>query len=241
MKKFFWIFLFGIFFLQTACNIVMPDIPKTADPEIPEETLVHPKETNAPLETNWRITLSPTQNITPEIPTETSTPNPTIEKESPTQIPSPVPTKTNPENILKVQQGSPVAISNFAHPELGCNWMGLAGQIIDVDSQPVKDIVVEVGGTLEGMPIFGLAVTGESSVYGPGGFEIKLENEPIASDDTLWVAVYDLEGNKIISPVYFSTYSGCERNLIIMNFVKVRAVSNDWVYLPVILNKLTQP
>jgi hypothetical protein len=119
--------------------------------------------------------------------------------------------------------------------------MGLAGQIIDVDSQPIKDIVVEVGGTLDDMPIFGLAVTGESSVYGPGGFEIKLGDEPIESDDTLWVVVYDLDGNKIISPVFFSTYSDCERNLIVLNFLKIRPTLSDRIFLPVISNKLTQP
>ena len=241
MKIFVWFSFVGVFLLQTACNIVVPDIPKTADPEIPEETLENPKESATPLETNWQITVSPTQIITPDITNEASTPNPTIATESETQSPTPIPTITNPENFLKVQLGSPAAISNFAYPELGCNWMGLAGQIIDFDNQPMKDVVVEVGGTLEGMPIFGLAVTGESSVYGPGGFEIKLGDEPVESDDALWVVVYDLDGNKIISPVYFSTYSDCEKNLIVMNFVKVRMISSDWVYLPIILNEISLP
>jgi len=241
MKLLVWCSFAMIFLLQTACTIVIPDILKTADSEIPEETLDFPEETTTPIETNWQITISPTQRITSEIPKKTSTSNPKNEKETPTQIPTPFPTKNNPENLLRVQHGSPVAISNFAHPELGCNWMGLAGQIIDADSQPIKDIVVEVGGTLEGMPIFGLAVTGESTVYGPGGFEIKLGDEPIDSDGTLWVVVYDLDGNKIISPVFFSTYSDCEKNLIVMNFVKVLTISSDLVYLPVILNEISQP
>ena len=239
MKLFVRFSFAAIFLLQTACNIVVPDILQTTDPDIPEETLVYPDETTTPLGTDGQITIIPTQNITPEIPTETSNPNPPNETDVPSQIPTPLPTK--PENLLKVQQGSPVAISNFAYPELGCNWMGLAGQIIDVDSQPIKDIVVEVGGVLEGIPIFGLAVTGESSVYGPGGFEIKLGDEPIESTDTIWVVVYDLDGNQIISPVYFSTYSDCERNLIVMNFIKLQSTSSDWVYLPVILNKFPQP
>jgi hypothetical protein len=119
--------------------------------------------------------------------------------------------------------------------------MGLAGQIIDIDSQPIKEIVVEIGGTLGGMPFFGMAVTGESSDYGPGGFEIKLGDEPIASDDTLWVVVYDLDGNQILSPVNFSTYSDCERNLIVINFVEVQPKLSDWVYLPVIYNYFPQP
>jgi hypothetical protein len=228
-----------IFLSQTACNILVPDILKTTDPEIPEETLVYPEETTAPLETDWQMTLIPTQNITSEIPNYTSTPNPPNETEVQTQIPIPFP--TTPENLLKVQHGSPVAISNFAHPELGCNWMGLAGQIIDIDNRPIKDMVVEVGGTMKGNPIFGLAVTGESSVYGPGGFEIQLGDEPISSDDTLWVVVYDLDGNQIISPAYFSTYSDCERNLIILNFLKERPTSSSWVYLPVILDNFSQP
>jgi hypothetical protein len=219
----------------------MPDIPKTADPETPKETLIYPEETTTPIETNWEITIFPTQNITPDTIKETSTPSPTFETETPTQIPTPFPTKTKPENLLKVQSGSPVAISNFAHPDLGCNWMGVAGQIIDIDSQPIKDIVVEVGGTLEDEPMFGLAVTGESSFYGPGGFEIKLGDEPIQSDNTLWVVVYDLDGNKITSPVFFSTYSDCAKNLIVLNFLKVPPTSSEKVYLPAIYNIFPQP
>jgi hypothetical protein len=241
MKILVWFSFVGIFLVQTSCNVLLPDIPMTTDPQDPKETQSHSEGNITPVETNWRKTESPTQSITPEIINETSIPNPTSEAELPTQIPTPIPTITKPENLLVVQEGSPVAISNFAHTELGCNWLGLAGQIIDVDSQPIKDIVVEVGGTLEGMPVFGLAVTGESSKYGPGGFEIKLGDEPIESDDTLWVVVYDLSGNKIISPVYFSTYSDCERNLVVINFLKIRPSSGDWVYLPVIINRFSQP
>lgn len=240
MKKLVWFIFTGIFLAQAACNFVVPNIPLTINPDLPEETF-HAEETTTPLETVWQVTKSPTQMITPEITNVISTPILTIETESPTQIHTPIPTETKPDILLQVQHGSPVAISNFAYPELGCNWMGLAGQIIDVDSQPIKDIVVEIGGTLRGMPIFGLAVTGESSAYGPGGYEIRLGDEPIESKDTLWVVVYDLDGNKIISPVYFSTYSDCERNLIVINFVNARPTSNDLVYLPVIYNKSTQP
>jgi hypothetical protein len=239
MKKLVWFSIVGIFLLETSCNIFMPDSQVTTDPEYPRETQVQPEGTTKPVETNWLETDSPTQRNTLEVPLETSMPKPS--NGVPTQIPTPFPTKTKPENLLKVQQGSPVAISNFTHPELGCNWMGLAGQVIDIDNQPIKDVVVEVGGTMEGNPIFGLAVTGESSFYGPGGFEIQLGDEPIASDDTMWVVVYDLDGNQIISPVYFSTYADCERNLIILNFLKEPPISSDWVYLPVILNKVSQP
>ena len=241
MRVLAWFSFVGIFLIQTSCNILIPDIQKSTDPENPGETQLNSEETITPMETNWRETESPTPDISPDIPNETSIPNPTTETGSPTQIPTQLPTRTNPESLLKVQHGSPVAISNFAHPELGCNWMGLAGQIIDVDNQPIKDIVVEVGGTLKGIPIFGLAITGESSVYGPGGFEIKLGDEPSESEDTLWVMVYDLDGNKIISPVYFSTFSNCEKNLIVINFLKISPTMSDLVSLPVILNIFTQP
>jgi hypothetical protein len=136
---------------------------------------------------------------------------------------------------MGTQIGSPVAIPNFAHPELGCQWMGVAGQVFDIDDMPMLDLVVEFGGDLANRPIFGLAITGQAEAYGPGGYEYKLTDEPIASSGMVWAQVFDLEGNAISAPTYFSTYDSCDQNLIILNFAQAYKLPTDWVYLPLIL------
>jgi len=176
---------------------------------------------------------------TPEIPTETVTVSVTDTPEPPPTETS-IPTKVIPTATLAplgAQIGSPVAVKNFAHPELGCEWMGLAGQILDGDDQPMKDLVVEVGGTLEGRTVFGLAISGEADAYGPGGYEIVLGEKPVASSATIWVQVYDLNGDLISSPTFFSTYSDCDKNLIILNFVQSYKLPKAWFYLPAIHNR----
>jgi len=125
-------------------------------------------------------------------------------------------------------------MQNFAHPELDCRWMGVAGQVFDMDDTPMMDLVVEFGGELANQTVFGLAITGQAEAYGEGGYEFKLGDEPIASTGTVWAQVFDLDGNAISSPIYFSTFDNCEHNLIILNFVQAYKLPTDWIYLPVI-------
>src|SRR3990172_11681189 len=46
------------------------------------------------------------------------------------------------------QAGSPAWLPNIMHPQSGCNWMGIGGQVFDAQSVPTKNLVVEVGGKL---------------------------------------------------------------------------------------------
>ena len=247
MKPHIWIFLASILVFLASCNSFVPMAQPTAVSDIPDLTQTDSVATDITLEPEISITVSPTLIETLEIPTLTSTPNLTNTPEDPTQIPTITPTKklvlkpSATQALLGAQIGSPVGIPNFAHPELGCQWLGLAGQVLDIDELPVSDVVVEVGGTLAGQPILGLAVTGESESYGPGGYEIKLGDEPIASDGTIWAQVYDIDGNPISSPTYFPTYADCEKNLILLNFVQTRTLPKAWAFLPIIYNKSLNP
>lgn len=247
MKPHIWISFAGIFVFLTSCNSFSPSSLPTAVSDIPEVTDTISVASATPLEPEMPTSLPPTLSQTSELPTLTSTPNPTNTTEDPTQIPTLTPTKklvlkpSATQALLGAQIGSPVGIPNFAHPELGCRWLGLAGQVLDIDELPVKDIVVEVGGTLNGFPVLGLAVTGESNPYGPGGYEIKLGDEPIASDGTIWAQVFDLDGNPISAPTYFPTYEDCEKNLILLNFVQARTLPSSWAFLPIIYNKSLNP
>ncbi|MEN6299063.1 MAG: hypothetical protein ABFD51_03975 [Anaerolineaceae bacterium] len=119
------------------------------------------------------------------------------------------------------QTGTPLAMKNFVHPTLACNWMGVAGQVFDMEGKPQIGYVVQIGGTLAGKDILLLAITGGNTSVGVGGYEIKLADETIASNRTLWMEIYNLEGKSLSGKINFDTYDDCEKNLIIINLTEV--------------------
>jgi hypothetical protein len=177
------------------------------------------------------VNLPPTwtPTVTPE-PSATSTPRP-----SATLPPTPTfftlstatATMTVTESLTgypyEVQTGSPVAIANIYYPELGCDWMGVGGQAVDMSGSPVTGLVIRLGGVLGGKIVPTMtSLTGVALNYGRAGYEFKLADEPISSRGTLWVQLLDQAGVPLSEEIYFDTYSECEKNLIIINFKQVR-------------------
>ena len=121
-------------------------------------------------------------------------------------------------------QGSPVSISSLAfHPDQGCNWMGVAGQVLNLSGAPVSTgVIIQLGGPLAGNRMDIPSLTGVAPQYGQAGFEIFLAEEPTASNSTLWVQLLDQEGYPLSARVSFDTFDGCEKNLILVNFKQVR-------------------
>lgn len=142
------------------------------------------------------------------------------------------------ERYFAVQTGTPIGLPNWVHAEAGCNWLGIAGQIFDIDGLPAVSFVVEAGGTLEGAPVLGLALTGLDSAYGPGGFEIYLADHVAASQQTLWLEVKDTQGKQVSERIYLSTYADCNQNLTLINFVESAELPTPPVshlfYLPLV-------
>ncbi len=109
------------------------------------------------------------------------------------------------------------------HPDAGCNWMGVAGQVFDLSGAPVSGQQVRVGGSLLGAPIELLSLTGVTTAYGNNGFyEFTLGEKPVNSTGTLWVQLLDQSGLPMSDKIYFDTYDACEKNLIFVNFKQVR-------------------
>jgi hypothetical protein len=125
-------------------------------------------------------------------------------------------------------------MTNFIQPAAGCNWMGVGGQAFDLRGQPVSSLVVEVGGTLAGADVFHLELTGNETDLGPGGYLIVLSNRPIASIGSMWILLYDLDGQPLSNKIYFSTSQDCASNLILINFVEVNPNFAPRVYFPII-------
>ena len=169
-------------------------------------------------------TLEPTLTDTPS---PSSTPAPT---ETPFSLFTLTPTTVSgtaeapAEFPFIVGPGTPVGTSSLAfHPEAGCDWMGVAGQVFDLSGAPVSGQQVRVGGTLLGAPIDMLSLTGLTTAYGNNGFyEFTLGEKPVNSTGTLWVQLIDQSGLPMSDKIYFDTYDACDKNLIFVNFKQAR-------------------
>ena len=96
----------------------------------------------------------------------------------------------------------------------------MAGQVFGDDDSPQMNLVLEVKGVLNGMAVDEIGVTGvpKADVYGPGGYEIVLADEAVATSGSLTIQVFDLSGNALSDAVAFDTYADCEKNLVVVNF-----------------------
>ena len=55
---------------------------------------------------------------------------------------------------FELQSGDPQAIpARVYHPGIGCTFMGVSGQALDVRNNAVEGMVVQLGGTLEGRAV----------------------------------------------------------------------------------------
>jgi hypothetical protein len=247
MTRTLWLAVLLLLLFLVSCGALTSDIQPTNIPAASETVIVTqslsdvvPAETSTALESKTPTGGPLTATPAPESPSPTASPSTSATPAGPTQTPTLTPTirllrkPTSTQALLGVQPGSPVWMRNFAHPELDCLWMGVAGQVFDIDDTPMMDLVIEFGGELANQSVFGLAITGQAETYGEGGYEFKLADEPIATSGMVWAQVFDLEGNPISAPTYFSTYEDCEKNLVILNFVQAYKLPTDWFYLPII-------
>ena len=179
-------------------------------------------------------TLTSTQLVEP------STPSPTVKPiilptATPADTPMPTPSPTAFYDY-GIQVGSPATVANFLHPDVGCNYSGIGGQVFSKDGKPISDqIVVKVTGTLEEKDVEFLAVTGGYPALGPGGYEIILADHLAGSNKSLFLQLFDLNGIAVSPLMSFNTYSDCTKNLVILNFVESSTVNK--YYIPIIINK----
>lgn len=160
-------------------------------------------------------TEAATSTPTPEIATATAT----LEATSTATL---EPTAEPLSQSFVIQDGSPAPLdASVFHPELGCNFMGIAGQVFGADGAPIADLQVQVTGTLGEETIDKIGVTGAATQFGSGAYyEVQLANTPIVSDNTLQVTVQNAGGQVLSAPFTFSTTDSCQANLILINFVE---------------------
>ena len=139
---------------------------------------------------------------------------PTATELPPTETPTATPTEA-PEPVFIIQPGSPMYMANFAHPNAGCDWSGVGGQVFDSGGTPLEGLFV-VAGDDSGQ--LWAAQTGLSTAYGPGGFEIQITERITGSDQLFWLQIVNDSGQPLSEQVYFNAFQDCARNLVLINF-----------------------
>ena len=212
--------------IKTPRATSLPVLPTETWQVVTQEVTQTPVESPpAPPET---ATASPQPSETALPPSETAVPTATIapsETPKPTNTAEPTPTQTATTLPYSLQMMNPHYLMNFAHQELGCDWLGVAGQVFDSQGQVQKDLVIRAGGELDGVPVIEemtipLAEPEFDLAYGPGGFELTLANAPGASDSSLWIQLFNMTGDPLSDKIYLVTYDDCQKNLILINFVE---------------------
>ena len=186
---------------------------------LPPTTLPALVLTNTPTPTprgvlppTWTPTASPTLEPT-DTPIPTDTPLPTE---------TPIPTADlESGTTFTIQDGSPSFEVNFTHPDAGCSWLGVGGEVFDKDGEPVPGVLIEVGGSIGDESVEGLTLSGMASAFGESGYEITLGDGPADSNNTAYIQLLDQANLPLSEPIYFQTIDSCDSNLIRINFEQV--------------------
>ena len=179
-----------------------------------------PKDPTATLEPEFSAT--PTSKHNTPTPGKTATPSDTPTT-SPTETPAPTVTPTPVPYSLQLM--NPYYLKNFTHDDLGCDWLGVAGQIFNLEGKVQKDIVIRAGGEINGNPVveemvMPLAEPETDLAYGPGCFELTLAYSLADTEADVWIQLFSLEGDTLSEKIYLTTFNDCQKNLILLNFVE---------------------
>ena len=111
---------------------------------------------------------------------------------------------------------SPFYLQNFAN-NLGCNWMGMAGEVLDDQGQPVPPDLYWVH--IWGSGIDDRILVRNALAYGPVAWEQFLFDAPIVRD--YLIQLESLAGTAV-SPIYaIQTRASCDENLVRFDFHKL--------------------
>lgn len=166
------------------------------------------------------LTLSPTRTIVPTSTltftpsfTPTFTPSVTFTA-SPTETTAPpTPTEDLSNILFTPQPGMPIYRDAFLHP--GCEWFGVAGQVVGQNGEPLIGLTIKVTGD-SGTAI---SVTGSNTGYGTSGFEAQLGLAPLAGTYTIQIVAAD-QVTQLSSPILLNFDGSCERNMALINFIQ---------------------
>ncbi len=218
------IIVVGVFLLiYTNPQIALNPFPP---PTLPPVFVVSELNQGTPVSTATRTVFPPTWTPTATlVPTITSTPKPVVVFQTSTpsaSTPGDLTPTSRPDMPFSVV-GTPAAFSRtFIYPGADCNWLGVGGQVLDIQDAPIVGMTVRLGGMLGNNVIDMTGLTGTVLQYGTAGYEFTLSNKPAASHQTLWVQLLDQAGLPLSAKVYFDTFDDCAKNLVLITFRQVR-------------------
>lgn len=176
-------------------------------------TLVVPTMTAEPV-------FEPTATKLPtETPTEIFIDGTPVAEETPVE---PTETPFSGYYAFALQNSINAIESSLIRPNYGCDWVGVAGQVFDLQGRPVVGVRVWLRGSYDNKRINLYSLTMESSPYGPSGFEFTLGEKPLNSVGQLSIQLLDQAGIPISERIYFDTFEDCQKNLILINFKQIR-------------------
>jgi hypothetical protein len=132
------------------------------------------------------------------------------------------PATTSSNYTFDIQAEQEMISANLFRNDRKCNWIGVAGQVFDLQGRPVPGITIQVTGPLYGNEIHFLSLTGAAPWYGTGGYEVFLSDKPLDSTGLFQVQLVDQSGNSLSPGIKFNTSSDCKKNLSIINFRQVK-------------------
>ena len=228
-----WNILAVLFLIMTICVVgVVATIylnPTSAWNPFPPDTLV-PSPAYPTATSTLRMTLEPSWTPTIGRPTMTATLAPTntpLVTAAPTEpaataTPVVAGTAVPSEYDFVAKDDEPIYIDGESfHAELECNWVGVAGQVLGLNEEPIRDLFIHLGGSLEGETFDRVTITGSSPIYGPGGYEFII-NQFVGSTASLWIQLEDVQGLPMSERIYFDTHADCSHNLALIFLLQIR-------------------
>lgn len=161
-------------------------------------------------------TWTPSPSITPG-PTATrpATATPTNTPQATATGVTPPPGATNTVAVFPFTLQNEAVTYVAYEGEEGCEWSSIAGQVFDLDGDPVPGLPVQVTGD-EGFSQ--LVFTGPDAGRGPSGYEVPVGEEPAEAEFV--VRLLNTTGMPLSEPIVVRTLSSCDRNVAIVNFVQ---------------------
>lgn len=186
----------------------------------PEWTATHtPTVTNTPLPRTATVEPTETQPRATRTPTVTQTPT-TTPTRTPTNTPAgPTPTATNTRSpqAYTLQNGSPTYLANFLPNGQGCKWFGIVGRAFALDDSAVIGLTVKVRAGDTDLPA---VQTGSFPDIGVGGYQVYLNDHPIATTDVYKIQLFNNSGTALSEQYSLTTFGDCTKNLVMVNFVQ---------------------
>jgi hypothetical protein len=189
----------------SAVAVALPEVKPTLTPTDTSVPTWTPLPTRTPRP-------SPTSGDTPTA-SHTPGPSPTF---PPTWTPSPTlgtPPPTRSNYPFALRDNEIIYTQYFFSSE--CNWLGIAGLVVDKDDNPIVGLpVVLNGGGFQNHVTY----SGNAPAYGESGWEHFLDNKVKGGDFT--IQLYDNEPKPISDQIQVRTRADCRGNLIMIIFEK---------------------